>query len=118
MIAALTVAGKSYPLKWSLLARYRAEGLPTPPSFADLSGPSGFRAGVDFAWAMLPASAPFADPAALLAAMESDEAGDPVHRIDDALAAAIEAALPQAAKAAEAKKASTDSSPAPASSSV
>jgi len=108
----LEVGGKSYPLKWGPGARYRAEGLPEPVGISDLYGPRSTRAAFAFAWASMPPSAPFASPADLVAAVDAEDGA--FERMDEAVAAAIHNAYPDAG----AKKASTDSSPAPESSSV
>lgn len=113
--AAIFIAGREWPLKWSLRAQYRLASLTTPPTFADLSGPRQVRAAADFVWAMLPPAAKIETPEALVDAL--DEMPDAVAILDAALGAALVAAFPPDAKAAEAKKASTGSSPAPASSS-
>jgi hypothetical protein len=112
---ALTIAGKEWPLKWSLLAQCRLQSLPSVPTFADLSGPRSVLAGVQFAWAMLPKAAPFASPDTLAEALDAE--ADAVEKLDAALGAALIAAFPPDEKEAEAKKDSTGSSPAPASSS-
>ena len=115
MAASLTIAGKEWPLRWSLLAQCRLQSLPSVPSFADLSGPRSVLVATQFAWAMLPKAAPFANPEQLAEALDAQP--DAVELLDAALGAAILAAFPPDEKAAEAKKASTGSSPAPASSS-
>lgn len=111
------LAGKELPLKWSLRAQYRMQTLPAPSSFADLMrADRALAASINFGWAMLPKAATIATPEAFADAIEAEEDGKGVERLDEALAAAIAAAFPSG-DAAEAKKASTGSSPAPASSS-
>jgi hypothetical protein len=113
----LSIAGKEHPLKWSLRAHYRLQSIDRPSTFADLLAPDrAVAASLNFGWACLPSSAGMASPEALADALEAEADGRGMERLDDALSAALEAAFPQA-KAAEVKNISTDSSPAPASSS-
>jgi len=111
----LVIAGVSHPLKWSLRAQYRLQSLPVPSTFADLLKPTrGVHASLDFGWACLPPTAGIASPEALADALDAETDG--LTSLDNALSAALAVAFPSGPKA-ETKKASTDSSPAPASSS-
>lgn len=113
----LTVGGVDHPMRWSLLAQYRLQSLPVTSTFGDLMRPErAVAASINFGWACIPASFGFETPEALIAALEVEPDGRGLERLDEALAAVIDAAFPSG-KRAEAKKASTDSSPAPASSS-
>lgn len=100
----LVIGAKSYPLKWSIIARYRLQGIPGGATLADLANPDrATKALVDFAWAALPPGAPFATPLDLVSAL--DDIPDANERLDTAVAAAISNASPADEKEGEAKKA-------------
>jgi hypothetical protein len=97
------LGGNIYPLKWSLRAQYRLQCLPQPSAFADLANPQrATAAAINFAWAMLPPAAAYANPEALALAVEEDAAG--MDRLDAALTGALQIAFPVGPEA-EAKKA-------------
>ena len=107
-LGTIAIGGEVYPLKWSLRAQYRLQGLGKPPTVADLRNPKhSLRALVDFTWACLPEDAPFATPADLAEALGETEAG--LSNADQALAAAFAGAAPGAEK-----KTEPSSSPTPA----
>ena len=112
----LEIGGQSYPLKWSIGAQFRAEALTPPVAFVDLADPhKEATALVGLAWAMLPQPSPINFAAFLSMVEDTPNAGD---LLDGAVAQAWRNANPKAAEAIAAKKVSTDSSPAPESSSV
>lgn len=116
-VAKLVVAGEEHVLRWCLRAQYRLQSLPSTSTFADLLTPErAVAASINFAWACLPSSAGISSPEALAEAVEAEPDGKGMERLDDALAAALGNAFPTGPEA-EAKNTSTDSSPAPASSS-
>lgn len=113
----LIIAGKEHALRWGLLAQYRLQSLPVASTFGDLMRPErAVAASINFGWACLPSDCAYPTPEAMIAALEAEEDKRGLTRLDEALAAALDVAFPGGKKA-EAKKASTDSSPAPASSS-
>ena len=112
---ALTIAGTAHALRWSLLARYRLQSLPISSNFGDLLKPErAVHASINFGWACLPAEAGISSPEALVAAIEAKQCT--IADLDEALCGMIDIAFPQGPTA-ESKKASTDSSPMPASNS-